>query len=618
MSDIVNEHDPSLDEELLDLAGGGDSEEESEPDDFANLEAEFGGRSPSQEPKPSVERVEDSQGTRRGVAQKVKSRGRRKRRQESEDEDAGSPPPAESPRSGGMDEYDGEADGPVEDDEAPLFPIDGKFRDESDRAHVMAMTEIDREAELAERAEQVIRHRQDMTLRRATMQSRAAASRNKRKAAEDLEDGNKRSMRPKTAKQNALDSYRRAREEKNTQRSQIETDRGRRDGRDERSPSASDRDADGESEVEYAEPAYESRRDEPPAELKDFERCRVGRSNFASVCFYPSFEESIKGCFARISIGPNRENGQNMYRMTQIRGFTDGKPYQLENAHGKQFTTDQYAIVAHGAAEKAWPFSACSDGKFNEAEFTRFRETLQKDNINMPSRRFLTGKLDAIHSLLNQKFTEDSLQIKFAKQRAMELKFDPVHIVKQKRKDIAKRRAEAKQIGDEEEIARCDSELEALDNSAASTNGAAKVKPAIAKAAPHDRLAQLNHTNRHKEQERVRQALIAERKKEIRAREAMKEKQAQAAKLKAQSEAKSGRREAALQKSAIKDLFGEGSDTSRAGTPASGIDTPKKSRAQTPLTQPSNGAKLPVGALKKKNLDDDVIGGLDLDIEVEI
>lgn len=550
-----------------------------------------------------------------------------------------SPSPAESPRSGGMDESDGEADAPAEeDDEAPLFPIDGKFRDESDRVRVMAMTEIDREAELAERAEQIIRHRQDMTLKRATMQSQAAASRNKRKAAEDLEDGNKRSMRPKTAKQNALDSYRRAREEKNTQRSRMESDRGRRDDRDERSPSASDRDADGESEVEWAEPAYESRRDDPPADLRDFERCRVGRSNFAKVCFYPGFEESIRGCFARISIGLNQENGQNMYRMTQIRGeqyktsnfrrlpvlmavpgFTEGKPYQLENAHGKQFTTDQYALVAHGAAEKAWPFSACSDGKFNEAEFTRFRDTLQKDNIKMPSRRFLTSKLDAIHDLLNQKFTEDSLQIKFAKQRAMELKFDPAHIARQKRKDIAKRRADAEQNGDEEEIARCDSELEALDNSAANTNGAVKAKPVMAKTTPqHDRLAQLNHTNRHKEQERVRQALIAERKKEIKAREAMKEKQAQAAKLKAEAATKSGKREAALQKSAMKDLFGEGSDISRAGTPASGIDTPKKSRAQTPLTQPANGTKLPVGALKKKNLDDDVIGGLDLDIDVEI
>ena len=86
MSDVEN--NPSLDEELLEMAGG-DSEEESEPDDMAALEAHIDRRSPSQEAKPSVERVDDSQGTRRGVAQKVKSRGRRKRKQESEDEDAG-------------------------------------------------------------------------------------------------------------------------------------------------------------------------------------------------------------------------------------------------------------------------------------------------------------------------------------------------------------------------------------------------------------------------------------------------------------------------------------------------------------------------------------------------
>lgn len=86
MSDVEN--GPSLNEELLDLVAG---DSESEADDIDRLDEVDveGSRSPSQEPKPSVEKVEDSQGTRRGVAQKVKSRGRRKRKQESEEEDAG-------------------------------------------------------------------------------------------------------------------------------------------------------------------------------------------------------------------------------------------------------------------------------------------------------------------------------------------------------------------------------------------------------------------------------------------------------------------------------------------------------------------------------------------------
>lgn len=298
-------------------------------------------------------------------------------------------------------------------------------------------------------------------------------------------------------------------------------------------------------------------------------------------------------------------------------GFVEGKPYQLETALGKKFTTDQYALVAHAHHERPWPFSACSDGKFTESEFQRLQENLRNDNMRAPSRKFLQSKVEGINKLLNQKFTEETLQEKFAKQRAMELKYDPVHIAKEKRKDINKRRAEAVENEDDEEVARCDAELEALDNSSSNANGAVKIKPSPAKPMlQHDRLAQLNQKNRSKNAQEVRNALIAERKKN----NALREQKAQEARAKAEAEAnaalKAEGKEGALKKAAMKDLFGEGSDTSRAGTPANGIDTPKKKKSGT--NTPQNGVKGPIGALKKKNLEDDVMGDLDLGIDIEI
>lgn len=283
----------------------------------------------------------------------------------------------------------------------------------------------------------------------------------------------------------------------------------------------------------------------------------------------------------------------------------------MENANGKHFTTDQYALVAHGSAEKPWPFHACSDSKFSEDEFRRFLETLSKENIRPSSRKHLTNKVNDIHDLLNQHFTEETLQQKFAKQRAMELKYDPVHAARQKRKDIHRRRDEAEANGDDEEIARCDAELEALDNAAA--NGAAKPKPTS--AAPtkpltqHERLAQLNQTNRSKNQQEVRKALIEERRKLEREREAMRDKKTLAVKASLATGAKA---KDDLRKSEIRDMFGEGdTDGSRAATPA--IGTPKKAGAALAVR------KGPVGALKVKELDDDVIGSLDLGIdEIEI
>jgi len=234
-----------------------------------------------------------------------------------------SPSQPDSLGSGAMEESDGEVDAPgsPEHEDAPLFPLEGKYSSAQDREDLLAKPEIEREEILAERANLQLKRHQDLQLKKA-LATAQAANKNKRKAAAaELEDGGRRT-RPKAEKtKTALDDYKRARELKGTERGRQEAGKSRKD---ERSPSqaGSDRDADGESEVEWAaEPANDHRhRDEPPAEMRDFERCRIGRTAFSRVCFFPGFEEAIMGCFARVSIGVNRETGQNQYRMVQIKG----------------------------------------------------------------------------------------------------------------------------------------------------------------------------------------------------------------------------------------------------------------------------------------------------------
>lgn len=222
-----------------------------------------------------------------------------------------------------MDESD--ADAPLSPDaEVNLYPLEGRYMNATDREEILAMPEIKREAILAERQEELMKKQQNLALRRALANAQGAANKYKRKAAAaELEDGGRRTTRPKAEKTatTALDHYKKAREAKGNERTRAESGKGRRDDRRSQSP-ASERDAEGESEVEWAaEPSSDHRRgDYPPAELRDFEHCRVGRSNFAKVCFYPGFEDAVKGCFARVSIGLNRETGQNQYRMTQIKG----------------------------------------------------------------------------------------------------------------------------------------------------------------------------------------------------------------------------------------------------------------------------------------------------------
>lgn len=298
-------------------------------------------------------------------------------------------------------------------------------------------------------------------------------------------------------------------------------------------------------------------------------------------------------------------------------GFTEGKPYKLTTANGRQFTTDQYALVAHGSSERPWPFLACSDSKVTDAEFDRYVSTLEKDGLRAPSRKFINAKLDDIHALLNHNWTENDIQSKISKQSAMEKKYDPANAANLQREKINKRRARAQDDDDAEEVAKCDAELAALENQ--TLNGGSRSQPREVPSKPkqkqmeHERLQKLNIETRRTNAEEVRKALVEERRKIQKAREEAIAK-AKAEKARAAAEAKKAEDAASGLKTS--DLFGEASDISRLGTPASG--TPKISRTSTP-TAGSLGKKGPIGAIKgKPKLDDDVIGSMDLGIDIEI
>lgn len=59
----------------------------------------------------------------------------------------------------------------------------------------------------------------------------------------------------------------------------------------------------------------------------------------------------------------------------------------MEKSNGQTFVTDQYAVAAHGKAEREWPFIACSDGAFTEVcdSVASGITTIQADHDFSPS-----------------------------------------------------------------------------------------------------------------------------------------------------------------------------------------------------------------------------------------
>ncbi len=215
----------------------------------------------------------------------------------------------------------------------PIFPIDNKFYSEQDKKKIMALSEVQRESILAERAQTLERNQQDQHLRRL-LQTRGNAdtklSDKKRKiGTTDLEDSPRKSSRQKTTlggrkvgeTSAAIDAYKRQREEKNL-RDQLR----KRDGanqKDRRARSSSEKryssaDADGESEVEWDKGKLEvddsKFRNAQPADYNDVRRATLSRGVLADFCFHPGFGEAIKDCYVRL---PSRTKN---YELMLIKG----------------------------------------------------------------------------------------------------------------------------------------------------------------------------------------------------------------------------------------------------------------------------------------------------------
>jgi RNA polymerase-associated protein RTF1 len=236
-------------------------------------------------------------------------------------------------QSAPMEESDSDSDGAPElDEDGERYTLEGKFIDADDKAKIMAMSEIKREEILAERAAQAEKIQQNRALRMLLL-----LKNKKRKAGAAELDGDQRKTSRQRTKlgggkvgeaSTGIDSLKRARAEKNDRQRRRDEDKERGGGS--RRPTQDDYSEEEEEEdlvwdagktkskKRSPSPDY---KDTEPATLQDFERVRVGRTRFALVCFYPGFEEAIGGCFTRISIGVDAQNGQNIYRMALIKGM---------------------------------------------------------------------------------------------------------------------------------------------------------------------------------------------------------------------------------------------------------------------------------------------------------
>ena len=188
-----------------------------------------------------------------------------------------------------------------------MYPYEGTYKDAADKAKLMAMPEIEREAELEGRATEIERAQQDRHLRTLLRsQSRAAASNapGNTSGGESVGGGvTRRSTRTQTmpqakkldSKKGKLDEMKRAREERSTRKDKPSSTGDDEEKRRKNSIIVDNHDNDDDDRVEYANDLYEVRKEEREIDLHDVNRSRIGRTGFSKLCDYPGFEEAVIG-----------------------------------------------------------------------------------------------------------------------------------------------------------------------------------------------------------------------------------------------------------------------------------------------------------------------------------
>lgn len=280
--------------------------------------------------------------------------------------------------------------------------------------------------------------------------------------------------------------------------------------------------------------------------------------------------------------------------------------------------TDQYVKAAHGKAVKEFPFIAASSGKFSESELNRYKVTCSNDGITLPTKEFLLNKIDDINSLITHKWTDKEIKARLAKKNELRRRFDP-----SERERVARLLEEARERGDDHKVDELTEELDKLGTQrlAFKTSlGPSKLSDAPRGHSEQDRLAERNKENRRLNTEGVRRAQLKEKAKAMEIEMAIKRGEV----LEGSDMSRRLRTKAKFVHDVNDKTPGKpGANGSKSSTPANG----------TPKATPTKGGLLPhlaklqeekysekkgIPTIHTPLMDDDVIGALDLDIDIDI
>ncbi|KAJ7893731.1 hypothetical protein B0H14DRAFT_3081358 [Mycena olivaceomarginata] len=457
-----------LDDELLELVGGSSDKEKQTQSRKRNREAGGGGKGKKPSKKRKVAAAADS---------------------------------------------DNEPESEEGDGDEELYPLEGKYIDEQDRADLLAKTEIEREEILTARLDEVERIRDRKHVDKLRAQQLAGVAAAKRKAKDE-----------KKLRARASNSSPKARRSS----SPMDMDMSDSDASDE------DDDEDGQiSRLEQEDerlfgkkPRSAAEKDgkskEPEVDLpltsEHLLKIALSRDALAKHSASPWFAQIVTGGWVRYCIGSDAErNGEQVYRLCQIISVVPSpKPYKIDSK-----TVRDVFVLKHGKAEKTWQMDRTSNSPWTQDEFKRMVDTCANEKIPVPTRKEVDERFGEMQDLIAKVITEDDVSAMIARKRlaggSSAGAATPVLSVAE-RSRLNAQRTLAQRRQDYDEVREIDAQLAAA-AAAASLSGA----KAPGEEELQDRLARVNERNRKANAESIRKAEMLEAERKKRERKSMRE-----------------------------------------------------------------------------------------------
>ena len=282
----------------------------------------------------------------------------------------------------------------------------------------------------------------------------------------------------------------------------------------------------------------------------------------------------------------------------------------MEKPSGQTFIMNQYAKAAHGKAQRDWPLITCSNSSFTEAEWVRYKGVCADDNIKIPTVEALEEKKNAIKALENRTWTDSEITERLKRQGLLNGRANAQALGKYKQL-----LSNAKQAKNWDEVRHLEDVISTLEppKLAYGTSLVKKTPTGEAKETDMDRIARHNAEQRRKNNEEIKAA-------ELRERAERRRQDAALARGDSNVVVDTSRR---VRTRAI--LSHDVNNPSGANTPK-GVSTPTEKKDVTvdkvlphiAKLQAEMNAKKGFGQMSKALTDDDVIGAMDLGIEIDL